>query len=81
MNFDSNTISDFILVYACSELSHRAHVLMAGCEILIEGKAALNPRGEPFGDNLYVRSANGNSVNPHQDLCGTWLGNGFFHQA
>jgi hypothetical protein len=79
--FNRNAIPDSIFVHACSNFGHGPHVFMARREILIERKAALYPRREPFGNDLYVRAANGNSAYAHQDLRRPWFRNGLLHQA
>ncbi|MBP1700726.1 MAG: hypothetical protein H6Q41_5914 [Deltaproteobacteria bacterium] len=65
MDFYCDAVPDLIFVHACPKFSHRTHVFMARREILIERETALYPRRQPFGNNLYVRAANGNSVNAH----------------
>jgi hypothetical protein len=44
MDFDADALTNVELVDIWSEGRHRAHIFMAGREILVEGQAALNAR-------------------------------------
>ena len=81
MDLHCNAIPDSEFVHARSELDHGAHVFMARREILIERETASDPCRQPFGQDLHVRTADRNGVNPHQHLGGPGFRNGFFHQT
>src|SRR3954468_13197859 len=71
-----DALPDLELVDARTEGHDRAHVLVAGREVLVEGQAALDLRRQPVLDDLQVGGADGDAVDAHEDLSALRRGNG-----
>jgi hypothetical protein len=58
VDFHADAFVDFELVDTWSERGNRAHIFVAGREILVEGQAALNDRRRTAVNDLKVGCAN-----------------------
>ena len=77
---DGDAIPDGVFVDTRPELDHGAHIFVARREILVEGEAAPDPCGQTFGDDLHVRAADGDRVDPDQNLGWTRFRDGLFRE-
>jgi hypothetical protein len=64
----ANSFADGELVNIRPEGGDRAHIFMAGGEVLVEGQAAQNARGRPAMDDFKVGCADRDGVDPDQNL-------------
>src|SRR5262245_42995823 len=68
MDLDRDPLADIVLIDTGPERHDRAHVFMAGREILVERQPALNRRRRSVIDDLEIRSANRHSVDANKNL-------------
>ena len=66
VDFDRHARADLVFVDARSERHHRAHVFMAGREVLVERQAALNRGRRAVIDDLEIGGADRDCVDAHQ---------------
>jgi hypothetical protein len=72
VNLDCHALTDIVLIDSGAERHDRAHVLMAGSEILIEWHAALDHGRRAMIDDLKVRRADCDRVDAYQHFCFLW---------
>jgi hypothetical protein len=68
VDFHADAFVDFELVDTWSERGNRAHIFVAGREILVEGQAALNDRRRAAVNDLKVGCADWNCVDADQNF-------------
>ena len=68
MNLHRDALADPVLVDAGPERHHRAHVFVAGREVLVEGVPALNGGRRAVIDDLEIGGADRHRVDAHQHL-------------
>src|SRR6516225_5431633 len=73
MNFDGHALTDFVLVDARPERDHRAHIFVAGSEILVERFATLDESRRTVIDDFKIGGADRHRIDPHQHF-GTGTG-------
>jgi len=64
MDFYCDAVPDLIFVHACPSLATVPMYSWPGVKFLLKGDRPVSTQAA-FGNNLYVRAANGNSVNAH----------------
>jgi hypothetical protein len=76
MDFHADAFPDFELVDVRSECGDRAHIFMAGREILVERQATPDAGRRAAMDDFEVSCADGNGVDAHQHFgaSGDWRG-------
>ena len=68
MDLDRHALADLVFVDAGAERRDRAHVFMAGRQVLVERHAALNRGGRAVRDDLEIGRADRDRVDAHQHL-------------
>src|SRR5579859_1310432 len=73
MNFDGDAVAGQELIDGWTKLHHCAHIFVARGIALVERKLALDHCGQSMLDDLEIRRADGDSIDAHQNLGGTWF--------
>ena len=73
MHLDRDAVADLKLVDGRAELDDRAHIFVARREAAIEWQLAINHRRHAVADDLDVRRADRDRIDPHQHLGRPWL--------
>ena len=73
VDLDRDAIAHSVFVYARPELDDRAHELVTGREVLVERQLAFDQRRRAVADDLEVRRADGDGVDPYQDFGQVWV--------
>src|SRR5919106_370578 len=81
VDLDRDPLARLELVDVRPELDHRAHVLVAGREPLVERKPALDHGGGGGRGDVEIGGADGGGLHPHQDLGRARLGHRLVNQA
>ena len=68
VDLDRHALADLVFVDAGAERHHRAHVLVAGREVLVEGQAALDQGRRAVRDHVEIGGADRDRVDAHQHL-------------
>jgi hypothetical protein len=68
VNLDRDALADLVLVDARAERHHRAHIFMAGREVLVERHAAQKRCRRPVIDDFEIGGADSDRIDPHQHL-------------
>src|SRR5215470_18727538 len=66
MNLDCDARADLVFVDTGSKRDDRAHVLMAGGEVLVERQPTLNRRRRTVIDDLKIGCTDRNRIDTHQ---------------
>src|SRR5436305_11647113 len=74
MHLDRDAVADLKLVDGRAELDDRTHILVARREAAIEWQLAINHRRHAVADDLDVRRAHRDRIDPHQHLGPARLG-------
>jgi hypothetical protein len=68
VNFHADAFADPELVDVGSERCHRAHIFVAGREVLVEGQAAADARRRAAMDDLEIGGADRHRVDADQNF-------------